>query len=478
MKGVRTFLKGLVVFMLLFVLMFSLCRCNKNESSLTNSTSSVSSYPLHRHIKTTWFYVGEKGNQDNQYIPNIASAWDDIWLWHYGGVDDPSNRSGYFPAEFVPSENPFYFALPFNDLDENGSFKEIAKTIPWYNETLLKKNGSILKNHWIKIIKGNKVAYAQWEDVGPFGEDDFEYVFGNAPPSNPINGAGLDVSPAVRDYLGLKDVDYVDWQFVDEKDVPDGPWKQIVTTTPVTWIDFAKISLNTTWYWQLQGTLRTDVPAELYDIDLFDTSQQQIEDLKSKGKIVICYFSAGTYEDWRPDASEFDPSDLGNTLSNYPDERWLNINSPKVREIMKKRLDLAKTKGCDGVEPDNVDAYLHDTGFNITAKDQFNYNRFIAIEAKKRGLLVGLKNDLDQVKELVDYFDFAVNEQCHEYGECDKLMPFIQENKPVFNAEYDQKYINNQTAFKLLCEDSKKRNFRTIVVPVSLDGSFVKSCDY
>ncbi len=434
-----------------------------------------SKYPIHRNVKTTWFYVGEPATEDNRYIPNTSSAWDDIWLWHYGGVDDPNRRKGYLPADFTPSENPFYFALPFNDLDGEGKLKEISKRVPWFSQEEFKKTGSILKNRWIKIKKGEKVAYAQWEDVGPFGEDDFNYVFGSSPP---LNSVGLDVSPAVRDYLGLKDVDFVDWQFVDEDEVPPGPWKEKVTKTPVTFFDFPKLSVKTTWYWQLQGELRTDIPADLYDIDLFDTPKETIEKLKGQGKIVICYFSAGTYEDWRPDAGKFKEEELGNPLSDWPGERWLDIRSENVRKIMTERLDLAKEKGCNGVEPDNLDGYLNNTGFPLTYQDQLNYNRFLAIEAKKRGLLVGLKNDLQQVKELSPYFDFAVNEECHQYDECSYLEPFVKEGKPVFNAEYDQKYLNDEEAFKELCQDAQTRGLRTIVLPKELDGSFVKSCDY
>jgi len=443
-----------------------------------SSDTSTQTYPIHRNVKTTWFYVGEPPTEDNRYISNVSSAWDDIWLWHYGGVDDPSNRAGYYPALFKPRENPFYFALPFNDLDENGQLKEAAKRIPWFNWEEFEKNGSVLKNRWIKIVKDGKVAYAQWEDVGPFGEDDFDYVFGSSPPSNPVNGAGLDVSPAVRDYLGLKDVDYVDWQFVDEKDVPPGPWKEVVTTTPVTYIDFAQVKRGDTFYIQLQGELRTDIPAKVYDVDLFDTPTETIRELKEAGKVVICYFSAGTYEEWRPDAGEFREEELGKPLEDWPGERWLDIRSPNVREIMKKRLDLAVEKGCDGVDPDNVDGYLNDTGFNLTEREQFDYNTFLAIEAKERGLLVGLKNDMPQIELLHPYFDFAVNEQCHQYSECEFYLPFLMAGKPVFNIEYDERYLTNEEAFKELCSSSKELGLTTIVAPLALDGSFIKSCDY
>lgn len=85
-------------------------------------------------------------------------------------------------------------------------------------------------------MHAGKTAYVQWEDVGPFGEDDSGYVFGNAAPKSSENkNSGIDVSPAARDYLGLTGMDKVDWQFVDFKDVPDGVWKKIITTSQVFW---------------------------------------------------------------------------------------------------------------------------------------------------------------------------------------------------------------------------------------------------
>jgi hypothetical protein len=179
-------------------------------------------YPLHKDITVTFFWVGEKGTDENGYIPNDQSAWDTNWTEHYGGIDDPYNRKGFYPKNFIPKENPFYFALPYNDFDKNGRKKRQTDEL-------------ICKNRWIRIIKGSKVAYAQWEDVGPFGEDDADYVFGNGRPKNNINNnAGLDVSPAVRDYLGLEDIDIVDWQFVDFKDVPKGTWKEIITNSQIS----------------------------------------------------------------------------------------------------------------------------------------------------------------------------------------------------------------------------------------------------
>ncbi len=188
-------------------------------------------YPVHRDITVTYFWVGEGASEDNLYISNSASAWNENWIGDFGGIDNPENRNGYIPANFVPNENSFYFALPYNDLDNNGERKENARKVYWFDERDWTEGESMLKNKWIRIIKDGREAYAQWEDVGPFGEDDVNYVFGDKSPKNLINeNVGIDVSPAVRDYLNLDGIDKVDWQFVDFEDVPEGPWKERITS--------------------------------------------------------------------------------------------------------------------------------------------------------------------------------------------------------------------------------------------------------
>ena len=235
-------------------------------------------------------------------------------------------------------------------------------------------------------------------------------------------------------------------------------------------------SLLVTWQWQIQGTVNTSYDVDIYDIDLFDSSEALIQQLQQSGKKVICYFSAGSYEDWRPDEDQFSDSDLGNPLSGWPGERWLDIRSDSVHTIMKNRLDLAALKGCDGVEPDNVDGYTNSSGFNLTATDQLLFNQLLANESHSRGLSVGLKNDLDQVEELVEYFDFAVNEQCKAYSECDTLTPFINSGKPVLHVEYDQIYVNSEAERNTLCDDTTSRQFSTLILPEALDDSFRFSC--
>lgn len=245
---------------------------------------------------------------------------------------------------------------------------------------------------------------------------------------------------------------------------------------PVTAGQWYRPSVFVTWQWQLQGALNTSYAVDLYDVDLFDTPVATIQAIQSSGKRVICYFSAGSYEDFREDKDDFDPAVLGNTLDGWQDERWLDVRSANVHSIMQARLVLAKNKGCDGVEPDNMDAYANDSGFALTARDQLAFNRFLANEAHARGLSVALKNDLDQIPELVDYYDFAVNEQCFEYSECDALVLFIDRARPVLNAEYLAIYRTDESARSAVCTESLGHQFSTLLLPLALDDSFRHSC--
>ena len=103
---------------------------------------------------------------------------------------------------------------------------------------------------------------------------------------------------------------------------------------------------------------------------------------------------------------------------------------------MKARLDLCQAKGFDAVEFDNVDGYQNRTGFRLTSPQQLRYDVFLANQAHRRGMSAVLKNDLGQIKTLLPYFDFALNEQCHQYHECNRLDPFVNAGKAVFGVEY------------------------------------------
>ncbi|MFV0415060.1 MAG: hypothetical protein ACK5NG_01685 [Chthoniobacterales bacterium] len=185
-------------------------------------------YPWKRNIVTTVFWVGEKPTKNNP-TPNHKSSWDTKWAKNYGGLDnpDPKARKNFLPKKFIPRQNPFYVALPYNDVTLGKTKPESRRAIPWFKEAFEREGKSVCKGRWVAIRKGRRICYAQWEDCGPFRTDHWQYVFGNARPKPNLNqGAGLDISPAVRDFLGMKGKDVADWKFVDFSDVPVGPWSK------------------------------------------------------------------------------------------------------------------------------------------------------------------------------------------------------------------------------------------------------------
>jgi hypothetical protein len=177
------------------------------HGSLTLSFGySTTPVPWKTGITATTFWVGEPPTPNDP--GNLASAWDPNW------------------TTTSKSQNSFYVALPYNDIADGHTKPEARSIIPWFKQAFVRDGQSVLKNKWIAIRKGSRVCYAQWEDVGPFQVDHWQYVFGNERPRPNVNrDAGIDLSPAIRDYLGMSGMDQCDWKFVEAKEVPQGPWK-------------------------------------------------------------------------------------------------------------------------------------------------------------------------------------------------------------------------------------------------------------
>ena len=226
---------------------------------------------------------------------------------------------------------------------------------------------------------------------------------------------------------------------------------------------------GTTWQWQLTGNIDLTYDVDVYDIDLFDASTSEIAQLKNKGVSVICYFSAGSFEDWRPDAGDFPKSVKGNN-NGWPGEKWLDISNLAVLQpIMEKRLDLCVEKGFDAVEPDNIDGFDNNSGFNLNANDQLVYNKMLAREAHERGLLIGLKNDAGQATQLEPFFDFVIMEECKKFSECGDYAAFTDNGKAGFMAEYSGK-LNG------ICKEADKFGFSAIKKRLDLDD-WVRFCE-
>jgi hypothetical protein len=218
------------------------------------------------------------------------------------------------------------------------------------------------------------------------------------------------------------------------------------------------------WQWQIDGQpIDTSFDVAMYDIDLVDVTEAELSILKADGRAIVCYFSAGSHEDWRPDADAFPEAAIGEPLDGWPGERWLDIRDPTVRELQAARIEHAAARGCDGVEPDNVDGYANASGFPLTAEDQLDFNRFIAAQAHEHGLSIGLKNDLEQIPALVEDFDWALNEECASYDECELLTPFIDANKAVFNVEYVDAMADGPNLANAVCADALALGLSTLI---------------
>jgi hypothetical protein len=195
--------------------------------------------------------------------------------------------------------------------------------------------------------------------------------------------------------------------------------------------------VHASWQWQLNGRLDVTVPGQVYDVDSFDTSRATVTRLHRAGRYVVCYVDVGTWENWRPDRTRF-PSRVLGAGNGWPGERWLDVRRiDLLAPLLRARLAACRAKGFDAVEPDNVDGYANHSGFPLSAADQLRFNRWIARAAHAQHLAVALKNDLDQARALAPSFDFAVLEQCFQYGECGKARPFLRAGKGVYDAEYE-----------------------------------------
>jgi hypothetical protein len=247
-----SFLKRCVVVGVVGMLAVS---CSGPQPAPSPSPSTQQGYPWHTGIVATTFWVGEIFDASAADGSQVMSTYDSLWMQSYGGCDGVvkngcetearSSANDYFPSSMTPKENPFYLDLPYDDINNAAAFRERAAVIPWAEEASLAGQSSnqrisYMKNRWVKIRMNGKECFGQIEDAGPGQYQDKDYVFGHddsRPKNKEFNGAGMDVSPALNGCLGFKDLngedDKVDWQFVDRKDVPAGPWLKLETQTPV-----------------------------------------------------------------------------------------------------------------------------------------------------------------------------------------------------------------------------------------------------
>jgi hypothetical protein len=189
--------------------------------------------------------------------------------------------------------------------------------------------------------------------------------------------------------------------------------------------------------------------------------------LHAKGRKVICYMDAGAWESYRPDANQFPASVIGNSTG-WSGERWLDIRQTAIiGPIISARLDLAVSKGCDAVEPDQDNGWENNPGFPITRDQSIAWNIWVANAAHARGLSVGLKNSVGETAVLEPYFDWNLNEECFQYNECQLLAPFTKAGKAVLQVEY-------ATVPATFCPTARALGFSSMKKDLNLDAVAIR----
>ncbi len=246
-----------------------------------------------------------------------------------------------------------------------------------------------------------------------------------------------------------------------------------------------KASENLKWQWQLQDEIDTTLPVQVYNIDI-EVPQDKIDELRARGIKLICYFSAGTVEDFREDAELFPQRIIGEQYDDLIDERWVDYaDIDALAPIMRARLDKCKSKGFDAVEIDNVDAHNYETkdelgnvinigtNFKMSLDESTAYVLWLAEEAHKRGLGIGLKNAEEMVSDVVDEVDWMLVEDCYYDSWCMAATAFIDADKPVFMAEYDDLVPD----FTPACELAKSLGYSAIWRDSSLSTRLYLACE-
>lgn len=219
-----------------------------------------------------------------------------------------------------------------------------------------------------------------------------------------------------------------------------------------------------TFDWDLANISATDTfSTDVVDVDAFETSKATVDALHAKGKKVIAYVSVGTLENYRPDSALLPSSVIGKIYPEWPDERWLDIHHlDSLKPWLISRFTMIRQKGFDAIEPDNLDAYENETGFDISITDTKAFCTYLITLAHSMGLGIGQKNVSELTDDFSSSFDWALTEDAFDQGWQDDMLPYITKNKPVFVTEYTDKMT--QANFQsTVCPAAKTKKYSAVL---------------
>ena len=230
--------------------------------------------------------------------------------------------------------------------------------------------------------------------------------------------------------------------------------------------------VDVTWQAKLTGAVDIEEDAELFYLDAELQDPADLATLHAEGRHYLCYLSAGSLEEFRDDAQEFPEEVIGKPLTSFPDERWLDVRAPVVRELMARRIEALAGAGCDGVPPSSLAVHVADSGFALTVDDTLDYARWFAERIHAAGMSAGLTGPAALTSELWPTFDFGLAIGCLDGTRCAEFAVFGQAGKPVLHLE-----LGDEDSAVRICKDAEALGFVPLVTSPSFNGQTVRCQD-
>jgi hypothetical protein len=229
---------------------------------------------------------------------------------------------------------------------------------------------------------------------------------------------------------------------------------------------------DVTWQAKLTGAVDIAEDAQLFYLDAALQEPADLQTLHAEGRHYLCYLSAGSLENFRDDAQEFPEQVIGKPLANFPDERWLDVRAPVVRELMAERIEALARAGCDGVPPSSLAVHVADSGFELGVEDALDYARWFAERIHAAGMSAGLTGPAELTTVLWPTFDFGLAISCLEGTECTEFAVFEQAGRPVLHVE-----LGDEDSAPQICKDAETLGFVPLVTSPSFNGQSVRCRD-
>lgn len=219
---------------------------------------------------------------------------------------------------------------------------------------------------------------------------------------------------------------------------------------------------------------------EFVNIELFDASKEEIQQLHGKGVKVVCYYNLAyqpgnpdiegeSYHDWR-NPVKFPKEALGPKMSGY-NEKWTDVRSEKLHLFNDERDKLAKQMGCDGVEGgDNMDNNSGEAIEGISNADLVKSNKRRADHAHSLGLAHFAKNTPEIAKQASLVSDGVFIEQALANDELDDYSAWWLNGKGAYAIEYPEGLFNKDMNFNKCVKMAK--NYPKVKVDYHENGDY------